>query len=39
MATTRLHLAAAGMSHAELDTLSDIDEAADLVHLPADWRA
>ena len=38
MATTRLHLAAAGLSHSELDTLSDIDEAADLVHLPADWR-
>ena len=38
MATTRQHLAAAGLSHAELETLHDIDEAADLVHLPADWR-
>jgi len=38
MATTRRHLAAAGLRHAELDTLPDIDEAADLVHLPAGWR-
>lgn len=38
MDTTRRTLAAAGLSHSELDTLHDIDEAADLVHLPADWR-
>lgn len=39
MATTRRHLAAAGLRHTELDTLPDIDEPADLVHLPAGWRA
>ncbi len=39
MATTRQHLAIAGMSHVELETLHDIDEPADLVHLPAVWRA
>lgn len=39
MATTRRHLAAAGLSHAELATLPDIDEPADLVHLPAGWQA
>lgn len=38
MTTTRRHLAAARISHAELDTLPDIDEPADLVHLPASWR-
>lgn len=38
MSTTRAHLAAAGLRHAELDTLADIDEPADLVHLPPSWR-
>jgi uncharacterized protein len=38
MDTTRQRLAAAGLGHAELDTLSDIDEPADLVHLPAGWQ-
>ena len=38
MSTTRRHLSAAGLSHAELDTLHDIDEPADLIHLPAEWR-
>lgn len=34
MARTRERLAAAGLRHAELGPLADIDEAADLVHLP-----
>ena len=37
MAETRRRLAAAGLRHAELPPLSDIDEAADLVHLPPGW--
>lgn len=37
MVTTRLHLVAAGMHHVELEPLHDIDEPADLVHLPAAW--
>jgi rSAM/selenodomain-associated transferase 1 len=37
MAATRVHLAAAGLRHAELPPLPDIDEPADLVHLPAGW--
>jgi len=39
MAQTRERLAALGLRHAELPLLHDIDEPADLVHLPADWRA
>lgn len=37
MADTRRRLAAAGLRHAELPPLPDIDEAADLVHLPPAW--
>ncbi len=37
LAETRQRLAAAGLRHAELATLHDIDEPADLQHLPADW--
>lgn len=37
MADTRTRLAAAGLRHAELAPLSDIDEPADLVHLPPGW--
>lgn len=37
MADTRERLAAAGLKHAELPVLHDIDEPADLAHLPADW--
>ena len=38
MATTRRRLAAAGLRHAELPVLPDIDEPADLQHLPAHLR-
>lgn len=34
MAHTRARLAAAGLRHTELAPLADIDEAADLIHLP-----
>jgi uncharacterized protein len=37
MAQTRLRLKAAGLSHLELPALHDIDEPADLRHLPRDW--
>ena len=37
MAQTRQRLAACGLRHAELPPLPDIDEPADLVHLPAGW--
>jgi hypothetical protein len=37
MAHTRRRLVAAGLRHAELEPLADIDEPADLVHLPAGW--
>lgn len=37
MAITRQRLAAAGLRHAELPVLPDIDEPADLQHLPAHW--
>lgn len=37
MAQTRQRLATAGLRHAELPTLPDIDEPADLVHLPEGW--
>lgn len=38
MADTRQRLAAAGLRHHELPWLHDIDEPADLVHLPPAWR-
>ena len=38
MADTRQRLAGAALRHVELPTLHDIDEAADLVHLPPGWR-
>lgn len=38
MADTRARLVAAGMAHAELPAVHDIDEPADLAHLPAGWR-
>jgi rSAM/selenodomain-associated transferase 1 len=37
MSATRQRLAAAGLSHAELPPLADIDEPADLQHVPAAW--
>ncbi len=37
MAQTRARAAAAGLRWAELSPLADIDEPADLVHLPAGW--
>jgi rSAM/selenodomain-associated transferase 1 len=37
MAQTRERLVAAGLRHAELPAVPDIDEPADLVHLPAAW--
>jgi uncharacterized protein len=37
MADTRLRLLAAGLRHHELPALPDIDEPADLVHLPPGW--
>lgn len=37
MADTRERLAAAGLSHIELPPVADIDEPADLVHLPPGW--
>ncbi len=37
MAQTRARLAAAGVPHIELAPVHDIDEAADLRHLPAGW--
>ena len=39
MADARLRLAAAGLRHVELPPVADIDEPADLVHLPAGWLA
>jgi rSAM/selenodomain-associated transferase 1 len=38
MADTRERLAAAGLHHAELPAVPDIDEASDLQHVPAAWR-
>lgn len=38
MAQTRGRLARFGLRHAELATLADIDDPADLRHLPAAWR-
>lgn len=37
MAHTRQRLAAAGLRYVELPALADIDEAADLIHLPRGW--
>ncbi|MGZ8259009.1 MAG: TIGR04282 family arsenosugar biosynthesis glycosyltransferase [Caldimonas sp.] len=37
MATTRARLVAAGLRHAELSPVADVDEPADLVHVPAQW--
>ena len=39
MAVTRTRLLAAGMRHTELAPIADIDEPADLVHVPAGWLA
>jgi len=39
MAETRQRLATAGLRHVELPPLADIDDPADLVHLPAGWLA
>ncbi len=39
MADTRERLAAAGLRHVELPPVADIDEPADLMHLPPGWRA
>lgn len=39
MAATRLRLREAGLRWAELPAVADIDEPADLVHLPAGWAA
>ena len=38
MRATRQRLAAAGLRYVELPPLADIDEPADLRHLPAGWR-
>jgi uncharacterized protein len=38
LAHTRLRLAAAGLQHVELPAVADIDEPADLVHLPPHLR-
>ena len=37
MALTRERLAAADLRHTELPTVHDIDEPADLAHLPPGW--
>lgn len=39
MAQTRMRMASIGVSCHELPTLHDIDEPADLVHLPSGWAA
>ena len=38
MARTRERAAAAGLSLAELAPVADIDEPADLIHLPPHWQ-
>ena len=38
MADTRIRLQASRLQHVELAALADIDEPADLIHLPAAWR-
>jgi rSAM/selenodomain-associated transferase 1 len=37
MALTRERLAAAGLAHAELPAIADVDTPDDLVHVPASW--
>lgn len=37
MNDTRMRLSALALNHAELSPLSDVDEPADLAHLPPDW--
>jgi rSAM/selenodomain-associated transferase 1 len=37
MADTRVRLALAGLRHVELPPVADIDDAADLIHLPDGW--
>jgi uncharacterized protein len=37
MAETRVRLAAAGIRHVELPPIADVDEPADLMHLPPGW--
>ena len=37
MANTRERLRAAGLRHTELPAVADIDEPADLRHLPSGW--
>ena len=39
MQQTRERIAALGLAHAELAPLADVDEPADLRHLPRDWLA
>lgn len=39
MMHTRKRIRMLGLRHAELRTLADIDEPADLIHLPTAWRA
>ena len=39
MQQTRARIASLGLTHAELAPLADVDEPADLRHLPEDWRA
>lgn len=39
MPQTRARLARAGLAHTELPMLHDVDEAADLIHLPPEWIA
>lgn len=39
MTRTRERLASAGLRHHELATLHDVDQPADLVHVPAPWLA
>ena len=39
MAVTRARLLASGLQHVELPAVTDIDEPAELVHVPAGWLA
>ena len=39
MQLTRERLAQLHLTHVELPTLHDVDEPADLVHVPAEWLA
>ena len=36
---TRERIASLGLTHAELEPLADVDEPADLRHIPEDWLA